>query len=243
MITKEENNNINIKNLINTKTLKLKINSRNKINTENPLTSIAREEYELTIKKNEFKDKLSNFKKNSFQDNISRAESNQKDIIFISSYGNNKKDNSEYKKTKTKEKINIENNNKDIINIKSLISPIKNLSISQRKISSLNNIKSKNDIQLSVNSEHKKTMPKISIYYNNKRVQIEQKINQKILVDCNLINLKFKNTSKKNLFYSTNRPKADKIANFGKTNNKFFSKRERYTYTRSVNSSDNKNNL
>ena len=78
-----------------TKTLKLKINSRNKINTENPLTSIAREEYELTIKKNEFKDKLSNFKKNSFQDNISRAESNPKDIIFISSYGNNKKDNSE----------------------------------------------------------------------------------------------------------------------------------------------------
>ena len=243
MITKEENNNINIKNLINTKTLKLKINSRNKINTENPLTSIAREEYELTIKKNEFKDKLSNFKKNSFQDNISRAESNQKDIIFISSYGNNKKDNSEYKKTKTKEKINIENNNKDIINIKSLISPIKNLSLSQRKISSLNNIKLKNDLQLSVNSEHKKTMPKISIYYNNKREQIEPKINQKILVDCNLINLKFKNTSKKNLFYSTNRPKANKFANFGKTNNKFFSKRERYTYTRSVNSSDNKNNL
>ena len=243
MITKEENNNINIKNIINTKTLKLKINSRNKINTENPLTSIAREEYELTIKKNEFKDKLSNFKKNSFQDNISRAESNQKDIIFISSYGNNKKDNSEYKKTKTKEKINIENNNKDIINIKSLISPIKNLSLSQRKISSLNNIKLKNDLQLSVNSEHKKTMQKISIYYNNKREQVEPKINQKILVDCNLINLKFKNTSKKNLFYSTNRPKANKIANFGKTNNKFFSKRERYTYTRSVNSSDNKNNL
>ena len=243
MITKEENNNINIKNIINTKTLKLKINSRNKINTENPLTSIAREEYELTIKKNEFKDKLSNFKKNSFQDNISRAESNQKDIIFISSYGNNKKDNSEYKKTKTKEKINIENNNKDIINIKSLISPIKNLSKSQRKISSLNNIKLKNDLQLSVNSEHKKPMPKISIYYNNKREQVEPKINQKILVDCNLINLKFKNTSKKNLFYSTNRSKANKIANFGKTNSKFFSKRERYTYTRSVNSSDNKNNL
>ena len=86
-------------------------------------------------------------------------------------------------------------------------------------------------------------MPKISIYYNNKREQVETKINQKILVDCNLINLKFKNTSKKNLFYSTNRSKANKIANFGKTNSKFFSKRERYTYTRSVNSSDNKNNL
>ena len=104
---------------------------------------------------------------------------------------------------------------------------------------------------MNINIEQEKIMSKIREYYYNRKKLTEKKSTEKI-VDCNVINLNLRNSSKnkrhsshstpRNTFYSSSYSKMNKIANFANTNYRFFTKREKYSRARSLNSSDNKNN-
>ena len=237
LIITDGKSHIDIKNIINAKTHRVQINRRNKTIDENPLNNNEKDR-RLTINKN--KEIIRNTHPYNLKKNILHDSIPTKDKIFISSNDSNENETLENKIINIKENIN-EDNIKENINLKSLITPKSNLNIyQQRNNTPFKNIKLKKDLQLNVNLDHPCITTKIREYYRNKRDQMDHKIIRRI-VDCNLINLHLKNLTQKNFFYSPKSQNMDKVSNFGKTNNKFFSKRERYTYAKSVNNSDNKN--
>jgi len=237
LIITDGKSHIDIKNIINAKTHRVQINRRNKTIDENPLNNNEKDR-RLTINKN--KEIIRNTHPYNLKKNILHDSIPTKDKRFISSNDSNENETLENKIINIKENIN-EDNIKENINLKSLITPKSNLNIyQQRNNTPFKNIKLKKDLQLNVNLDHPCITTKIREYYRNKRDQMDHKIIRRI-VDCNLINLHLKNLTEKNFFYSPNSQNMDKVSNFGKTNNKFFSKRERYTYAKSVNNSDNKN--
>jgi len=237
LIITDGKSHIDIKNIINAKTHRVQINRRNKTIDENPLNNNEKDR-RLTINKN--KEIIRNTHPYNLKKNILHDSIPTKDKRFISSNDSNENETLENKIINIKENIN-EDNIKENINLKSLITPKSNLNIyQQRNNTPFKNIKLKKDLQLNVNLDHPCITTKIREYYRNKRDQMDHKIIRRI-VDCNLINLHLKNLTQKNFFYSPKSQNMDKVSNFGKTNNKFFSKRERYTYAKSVNNSDNKN--
>ena len=237
LIITDGKSHIDIKNIINAKTHRVQINRRNKTIDENPLTNNEKDR-RLTINKN--KEIIRNIHPYNLKKNILHNIIPTKDKIFISSNNSYENETLDNKNINIKENIN-EDHIKENINLKSLITPKSNLNIyQQRNNTPFKNIKLKKDLQLNVNLDRPSITTKIREYYRNKRDQMDHKINRRI-VDCNLINLHLKNLTQKNFFYSPKSRNMDKVSNFWKTNNKFFSKRERYTYAKSVNNSDNKN--
>ena len=245
-INKEQN----INNIIDNK--KIQTKSVNKQKGEIKSNNIPLKVHELTSDKNELNEQVIKHKKlnkiNS-RDNFQKTERKEienRDIIIISSK-NSSFSSSEEKQINTKEKNNnIELKNKDNTNLKSFI-PLKNYTTTNNAsariaISSPKNIKI--DIKTSVNIEQQKIMSKIREYYNNRQKQTERRSNEKA-INCNLINLNLRPLSKvkrhsfhshsRNTFYTINGSKTNKIRNFGKTNSIFYSKRERYSFTKSLN--------
>ena len=93
---------------------------------------------------------------------------------------------------------------------------------------------------MNTNTEQKDIISKIREYYNNKKSEIEDKSNKKI-VECNLINLNLINSYKnihrrnnsytfqRNTFYSPNNSKIKLESEYMNTNYKFYSKRDNYS--------------
>ena len=122
------------------------------------------------------------------------------------------------------------------------------------------------NLQMNVNEEQQQIMKKIREYYNNKKELIEKKMHEKI-VDCNVVNLnseapsdinnnnRIKYSSAKSILYTTSKSKINENRNilreialkinpgFGRTNYRFFSRKDRMNNTKSVSSYDNKSTL
>ena len=122
------------------------------------------------------------------------------------------------------------------------------------------------NLQMNVNEEQQQIMKKIREYYNNKKELIKKKMHEKI-VDCNVVNLnseapsdinnnnRIKYSSAKSILYTTSNSKINENRNilreialkinpgFGRTNYRFFSRKDRMNNTKSVSSYDNKSTL
>ena len=244
-IKKENKNNVNTDNK---RTRKFQINSRNKINGEILFDELTTKE--KLINKNSYEN-IKNSKLNQInsQEKIPKEKIDKDKLIFITnqniSKSQDKGKNSEKKQIKSQE-INItELNNKEIINSKPFLASKKYLTVRQENKISLSK-NTKIDLKMNINNEHKKIISKIKEYYNNRKKQFETKSNENV-VECNLINLNFKSLSKfnRNSSYSSYRKNSysnmNKIINFGRTNYKFFSKRERFSRSRSLNNYENEN--
>ena len=236
---------------------KIQINSLNKQKEENKSNNLSLKEYQFTLGKNEPNDetiKSVKLNKTNSMDNFQKTERKEfknKEIIIIPS--KNSSSSSVLKQINTKEDINIELNNKENINLKAFIPPKNyNTTSKENKGNVIPSSKNKKmNFQMNVNIEQQKIMSKIREYYNSRQKQTERRSYEKI-VDCNLINLNLRPLSKnnrnssystpRNSFYTSNYSKLNKVSNFGKTNYIFYSKRERYSRARSLNSFDNKNN-
>ena len=233
---------------------RIQINSINKPKGEKNFNTLAIKENDINLSKNEINSTIrpTKSKDTSSFENLEKADKN-KEINFIQSKDSSS--NTKIKQMKTKEDINLELNNKENtnINLKAFIPTKSYLTTTKENVLSASK---KTQINLPLNSlninvEQEKIMSKIREYYNNRKKLTEKKSTEKI-VDCNIINLNLRNSSKnnrrsshstpRNTFYSSRYSKMNKIANFGNTNYKFFSKRERYSRARSLNSSDNNNN-
>ena len=246
-IKKENKNNVNTDNK---RTRKFQINSRNKINGEILFDELTTKEKLLNKNKNSYENiKHSILNQLNSQEKIPKEKIDKDKLIFITnqniSKSQDKGQNSEKKQIKSQE-INItELNNKEIINSKPFLDSKKYLTVRQENKISLSKNK-KIDLKMNINNEHKKIISKIKEYYNNRKKQFETKSNENV-VECNLINLNFKSLSKfnHNSSYSSYRKNSysnmNKIINFGRTNYKFFSKRERFSRSRSLNNYENEN--
>ena len=246
-IKKENKNNVNTDNK---RTKKFQINSRNKINGEILFDELTTKEKLLNKNKNSYENiKHSKLNQINSQEKIPKEKIDKNKLIFITnkniSMSQDKGKNSEKKQIKSQE-INItELNNKEIINSQPFLASKKYLTVRQENKISLSK-NTKIDLKMNINNEHKKIISKIKEYYNNRKKQFETKSNENV-VECNLINLNFKSLSKFNRdsSYSSSRKNSysnmNKIINFGRTNYKFFSKRERFTRSRSVNNYENEN--
>ena len=246
-IKKENKNNVNTDNK---RTKKFQINSRNKINGEILFDELTTKEKLLNKNKNSYENiKHSKLNQINSQEKIPKEKIDKNKLIFITnkniSMSQDKGKNSEKKQIKSQE-INItELNNKEIINSKPFLDSKKYLTVRQENKISLSKNK-KIDLKMNINNEHKKIISKIKEYYNNRKKQFETKSNENV-VECNLINLNFKSLSKFNRdsSYSSSRKNSysnmNKIINFGRTNYKFFSKRERFSRSRSLNNYENEN--
>ena len=244
-IKKENKNNVNTNNK---RTKKFQINSRNKINGEILFDELTTKE--KLLNKNSYENiKHSKLNQINSQEKIPKEKIDKDKLIFITnqniSKSQDKGKNSEKKQIKSQE-INItELNNKEIINSKPFLASKKYLTVRQENKISLSK-NTKIDLKMNINNEHKKIISKIKEYYNNRKKQFETKSNENV-VECNLINLNFKSLSKFNRdsSYSSYRKNSysnmNKIINFGRTNYKFFSKRERFTRSRSLNNYENEN--
>ena len=186
---------------------------------------------------------------------------NQEDEMYISlmndvnSQNNQNKENigiqknfssnsSEFNSSKIKDDFN-NNNKNNIINSKNILTRYRG----NNNISSIKN--KKINMQMNINIEQQKIMSKIREYYDNRKIQIEKKSNQK-LVECNLINLNMRNSCEnihrrnnshfyqRNSFDTLNNQKIKIDSSYRKTNYKFYSKRDKYSAIRSFNSSFNK---
>lgn len=183
------------------------------------------------------------------QEKIPKEKIDKDKLIFITNQNTSKSQdkgkNSEKKQIKSQEINIIELNNKETINSKPFLDSKKHLTVRQENKISLSK-NTKIDLKMNINNEHKKIISKIKEYYNNRKKQFETKSHENV-VECNLINLNFKSLSKFNRdsSYSSSRKNSysnmNKIINFGRTNYKFFSKRERFTRSRSLNNYENEN--
>ena len=246
-IKKENKNNVNNDNK---RTRKFQINSRNKINGEILFDELTTKEKLLNKNKNSYENiKHSKLNQINSQEKIPKEKIDKDKLIFITnqniSKGQDKGKNSEKKQIKSQE-INItELNNKEKINSKPFLASKKYLTVRQENKISLSK-NTKIDLKMNINKEHKKIISKIKEYYNNRKKQFETKSNENV-VECNLINLNFKSLSKFNRdsSYSSSRKNSysnmNKIINFGRTNYKFFSKRERFSRSQSLNNYENEN--
>ena len=227
---------------------KIQINSINKPKGEKNFNNLAKKENDIILSNNEINGTIKPIKpKNtSSVENLEKTAQNN-EIIFIQS--KNSSSSSQMKEIKTKEDINLELNNKENFNLKDFIPTKNHLTTTKENILSASK-KTQINLPMNINIEQEKIMSKIREYYYNRKKLTEKKSTEK-MVDCNVINLNLRNSSKnnrrsshstpKNTFYSSRYTKMNKIANLGSTNYKFFSKRERYSRARSVNSSDNNN--
>ena len=97
-----------------------------------------------------------------------------------------------------------------------------------------------------VNTDQQKINSKIREYYNNKKIESTKRSNQK-LIECNLINMNFRNprenilpknisySYKKSVFNTLNEPKIKSEQSYRNTNYKFYTKRNNHINIRSIN--------
>ena len=150
---------------------------------------------------------------------------------------------SESNPKKKKENINIKtNNNNNNINSKNSISKNKDnnniLCIKKKTINM--------QMNTNINTDQQKINSKIREYYNNKKMESTKKSNQK-LIECNLINMNFRNSCenilpknisysyKKSVFNTLNEPKIKIEQSYRNTNYKFYTKRNNHINIRSIN--------
>ena len=248
--SKTNNNDVGGYNNNNILSNKIIINSIKKQNVENKNNNLALNEYELNLAKSENKiETIKSLKINKMNLNKKQEskESINNEIIIITNKYNSKS--SETIQNKTKEDINNEQNNKENINLKAFITP-KNYLTSNKENKGIFDpppICMKLKLQMNMNFEQQKIMTKIREYYYNRKKLAEKKSKEKI-VDCNIINLNLRNSSRnnrysshstpRNTFYTSSHSKMNKPGNFGRTN-EFYSHREKYSRARSLNSSEN----
>ena len=239
---------------------KIQINSINISKGEKKLNNLAEKEYDInsirsennygSIKPKKLK-KTSSIESKSIEKTDNREFSKNKELIIVQSKNNSSI--SEYQEKKSKKGINSELSNKEKkenINLKAFILPKSNLATAKENIISATK-KLQTNLQMNTNIEQQKIMSKIREYYTNRRKLSEARSTKRI-VDCNVINLNLNNSAKnnrhsshsspRNTFYSSLYSKMNKMTNFGQTNFKFFSKRERYSRSKILNSLENKNN-
>jgi len=225
---------------------KIQINSISKSKEERNFDNLAIKENDINLSKKENNGTIrqTKSKNTSTIGNQEKSEQN-KEIIIIQS--KNSSSSSQIKPKKAKEDINLELNNKENINLKAFIP---SLTTNKENVLSASK-KTQINLPMNINIEQEKIMSKIREYYYNRKKLTEKKSTEK-MVDCNVINLNLRNSSKnnrhsshstpRNTFYSSSYSKMNKNANFANTNYRFFTKREKYSRARSLNSSDNKNN-
>ena len=227
---------------------KIQINSISKSKEERNFDNLAIKENDVNLSKKENNGtiRLTKSKNTSTIGNPEQSDQN-KEIIIVQS--KNSSSSSQIKPKKAKEDINLELNNKENINLKAFIPTKSYLTTTKENVLSASK-KTQINLPMNINIEQEKIMSKIREYYNNRKKLTEKKSTEK-MVDCNVINLNLRNSSKnnrhsshstpRNTFNSSSYSKMNKITNFGSTNYKFYTKREKYSRARSLNSSDNKN--
>ena len=246
-IIKENNINNNIKRYKTQRVNKRKMNFRD---FENDNLDIK--DYDLTLSKNDIHYCEGSKSPESIKINANNIFSNKNNGIAPINNKNSSQSSEEISNKTLKVNIN-QNNIKDSQTYINLKSP--NLYFTKRPENNSLSKKIKVDLKMNINIQQQKIMTKIREYYSNRKIQIEKKSTEK-MVDCNVINLNLKNSknnrqssysSPLSTFYSTtnsnffsNKNNLREITSFGKTIGAFYTRKERYTRSRSLNSYEKK---
>ena len=246
-IIKENNINNNIKRYKTQRVNKRKMNFRD---FENDNLDIK--DYDLTLSKNDIHYYEGSKSPESIKINANKIFSNKNNGIAPINNKNSSQSSEEISNKTLKVNIN-KNNIKDSQTYINLKSP--NLCFTKRPENNSLSKKIKVDLKMNINIQQQQIMSKIREYYSNRKIQIEKKSTEK-MVDCNVINLNLKNSknnrqssysSPLSTFYSTtnsnffsNKNNLREITSFGKTIGAFYTRKERYTRSRSLNSYEKK---
>ena len=246
-IIKENNINNNIKRYKTQRVNKRKMNFRD---FENDNLDIK--DYDLILSKNDIHYCEGSKSPESIKINANKIFSNKNNGIAPINNKNSSQSSEEISNKTLKVNIN-QNNIKDSQTYINLKSP--NLYFTKRPENNSLSKKIKVDLKMNINIQQQQIMSKIREYYSNRKIQIEKKSTEK-MVDCNVINLNLKNSknnrqssysSPLSTFYSTtnsnffsNKNNLREITSFGKTIGAFYTRKERYTRSRSLNSYEKK---